>query len=101
MIDWNIRFGDLLVVASLVGTALVYAFKSGRFAESIERMQEEIREMKEVAKAMSKVVTNMAVQNTRLDTAAERLNTMDKKIEDLRRGDGYIRGPKGIDRLYD
>lgn len=100
MIDWNIRVGDLLVIVSLVGTAIVYAFKSGRFAGVIYSMQQEIKEMKEVAKAMSQVVTNMAVQNNRLDTAAERLNVMDKKIEDLRRGDGYIRGPKGVDREY-
>lgn len=100
MVDWNIRVGDILVVISLVGTAIAYAFRSGRFAESIKSMQNEITEMKDVAKAMAKIVTSMAVQTTRLDTAAERLNVMDRKIEDLRRGDGYIHGPRGVDKEY-
>jgi len=46
MIDWNIRFGDLLVVASMGGAGIVYAFRSGRFAETVTTMQKEIRELK-------------------------------------------------------
>lgn len=100
MLDWNIRIGDIVVVASLAGTCLLYASKVGRFAESITNMQREIEELKEVAKALATVVTTQAVQSTRLDTAAERLNMMDKKIEDLRHGDGFIAGRKGVEREY-
>ena len=90
MIDWNVRVGDILVVVSLAGSILFYAFRSGQFAESIKTMQREIKDLKEVSKDLAKIVTTQAVQNNRLDTAAERLNMMDKKIEDLRRGEGLI-----------
>lgn len=88
MIDWNVRVGDLLVVASLAGTCLLYAYKSGRFAESILTMQREIKELKEVAKSLTVIITQQAVQTVRLDTQGERLNMIDDKIERIRRGEG-------------
>ena len=101
MIDWNVRVGDILVVTSLAGSILFYAFRSGQFAESINHMQDEIEQLKKVAQELAKVITTQAVQSNRLDTAAERLNMMYRKIEDLRHGDGFIAGRRGIDREYD
>lgn len=90
MIDWNVRIGDILVVLSLAGTCIFYAFRSGRFAESIVTMQREIRELKEVAKSLAVIITQQAVQTVRLDSQGERLNMMDKRLEDLRDGKGWI-----------
>lgn len=96
MIDWNVRIGDILVVLSLAGTCIFYAFRSGRFAESIITMQREIRELKEVAKSLAVIITQQAVQTVRLDSQGERLNIMDKRVEDLRRGDGFILPYTGV-----
>lgn len=93
MIDWNVRVGDILVVLSLAGTCIFYAFRSGRFAESIITMQREIRELKEVAKSLSVIITQQAVQTVRLDSQGERLNAMDDKLERLRRGEGLTTKP--------
>lgn len=90
MIDWNVRIGDILVVVSLAGTCIFYAFRSGRFAESIITMQREIKELKEVAKSLAIIITNQAVQTVRQDSQGERLNILDRRIEDLRKGEGYI-----------
>lgn len=90
MIDWNVRIGDILVVVSLAGTAIFYAFRSGRFAESIITMQKEITELKEVAKSLTVIITQQAVATVRMDSQGERLNILDKRIEDLRRGEGII-----------
>lgn len=87
MIDWNVRIGDILVVVSLAGTCIFYAFRSGRFAESIITMQREIRELKEVAKSLTVIITQQAVQTVRLDSQGERLNSLDDKIESLRHGE--------------
>jgi hypothetical protein len=90
MIDWNVRIGDLAVISSLAGTCIFYAFRSGRFAESIMTMQKEITELKDVAKSMIVIITNQAVQTVRQDAQGERLNILDRRIEDLRKGDGFI-----------
>lgn len=90
MIDWNFRIGDVAVIMSLAGTCVFYAFRSGRFAESIITMQKEITELKDVAKSLAMIITNQAVQTVRLDSQGERLNILDGRIEDLRRGEGLI-----------
>lgn len=100
MIEWNVRIGDILVVISMAGTFVLYAFRSGRFAESITTMQREIKELKDVARGLAAVVTQQAVQTTRLDTQGDRLNILDKRIEDLRKGDGYIQGSRGVNKEY-
>lgn len=88
MIDWNVRIGDILVIVSLVGTCIFYAFRSGRFAESIITMQREIKELKDVAKSLAMIITAQAVQTVRLDSQGDRLNQIDDKIERIRRGEG-------------
>lgn len=97
MIDWNIRAGDLLVVASLGISAFGYAVKSGRTAQVIEGMQKQLEELKGV-------VTTLAVQKERMDSMSTRMNTLDKRVEDLRWGRGYVdansREAKSIDREY-
>lgn len=93
MIDWNVRIGDLLVVASLIGTGIVYAFKSGRFAESIKHMQKEIVALKDNLKVIGDVLTMVAVQKTEIKNIQE-------DIKELKHGDGFVRGSKGIDREY-
>jgi hypothetical protein len=100
MVDWNVRFGDLLVVASLVGTCLFYAARAGRFAESIANMQEEIKQLKDVTKELSVIVTQQAVATVRMDSQGERLNILDKRLEDLRHGQGFVRGSRGIEKEY-
>lgn len=88
MIDWNFRAGDLLVVASLAATCVLYAFKTGRFTASVENMEAQITELKEVAKSLAVIITQQAVQTVRLDAQGERLNQIDDKIERIRRGEG-------------
>jgi hypothetical protein len=94
MIDWSIRAGDLLVVASFAGTCLVYATKVGGWGETINNMKKEITELKEVAKSLAVIITQQAVSSTRLDSQGERLNLMEDKIERIRRGEGLATGSR-------
>lgn len=93
MIDWNVRIGDILVVLSLAGTCIFYAFRSGRFAESINTMQREIIELKELAKTMTALLATVAVQKNELENIRE-------DVRELKHGEGFVRGGKGIDREY-
>lgn len=93
MIDWNVRIGDILVVVSFAGTCIFYAFRSGRFAESILTIQREIKEFKEIAKVMSALLTTVAVQKKELENIRE-------DVRELKHGEGFVRGVKGIDREY-
>lgn len=83
MIDWNIRAGDLLVMASLAGTSLIYAFKSGRFAETIDTMEKEIEELRDSTKIMASAITTLAVQKFQIER-------IERDIADMKRGRGYV-----------
>ena|ERR1700742_705706 len=87
MIDWNIRIGDIAVVASLALTSVGYAIKFGKITGVIETMQEQMKDLKGV-------VTTLAVQKERLDSQSKRLNVIDERIEDLRNGRGYVMNRK-------
>jgi cell division protein FtsB len=95
MIDTSIRIGDIAVVASLAGTCLYYSFIAGKFTTRIDNMQTTVDKLEGV-------VTTLAVQKERLDSQGARLNVLDARIEDLRRGQGFIRerGTTPIDREY-
>lgn len=90
MIDWNVRLGDVLVVASLAGTGIVYAFKSGRFAESIENMQKEITALKKVTEAITSLLTMVAVQKSEIENIRE-------DVRELKHLKGFVLPPRGTD----
>lgn len=54
----------------------------------------EISQLKDEVKEVAKVVTALAVQSTRLDTMGSRLAMQEKLIDDLRRGEGFIKFPQ-------
>lgn len=93
MIDWNIRFGDILVVVSLAGTAIMFAYKTGAFTESVNAMQRELESLKAIAKTISDVLTTVATQKVEIANIKE-------DIREMRHGEGFVRGQRGIDREF-
>lgn len=95
MIDWNIRIGDILVIVGFAGTALVYAFKSGRITQAIETMQREIEKLQKSYEAIAGAITTVAVQKKQIER-------IEDDIKDMKRGVGYIqdRSATTVDREY-
>jgi uncharacterized membrane protein len=93
MIDWNIRFGDILVVASLAGTVLVFAYKTGAFTESVNAMKKEMEGLKDVATSISDVLGVISVQKKEIEFIW-------KTIDELKRGRGWIQGERGVNGEY-
>lgn len=84
------------IVSFLGGGGLVF-FRLGRVTASVQSAMAtqtaDISELKQDIKVVSRVLTELAVQKTRLDN-------IDKRIDELRHGDGWIRGARGIDKQY-
>ena len=96
---------------SLIGIAIQTAlFLLGGYAMVIKadigarNLKEEVHEMKEQLERLSEVITVQAVQTTRLDNLTSLVASMEKRVEDLRRGQGYVERRdhlgKVIDREY-
>lgn len=70
-----------------------------------EQLKSEVAGMKQKLETLAEVITTQAVQTTRLDNLSSLLASMEKRIEDLRRGDGYIQkrsatGKNAVDDEY-
>jgi methylphosphotriester-DNA--protein-cysteine methyltransferase len=95
---------------ALIGLAVQTAiFLLGGFAMVIRtevgarQLKEEVASMKEGLKKLTDVIIIQAVQTTRLDNMMQMVTSMERRIEDLRRGMGYVErrdGTKEIDREY-
>lgn len=90
MIDWNIRFGDILIMVTLAGSMFIYAFRAGGLKQSFDSMKKDLNELKDSQKEMTSLLMQVAVQESRLDSLNDRINILDRRLESLRKGDGFI-----------
>ena len=67
---------------------------------SNDALAEQVKAIQVELKALSTIITTLAVQDERLNNQGDRINQMDKKIEALRRGDGFITGARGVEKEY-
>ena len=88
------------VLYLLAGYA-IYLRNETRQKTNSEHLAEEVKEMKEELKELTEVIKIQAVQNNRLDNMESHLASIDRRVEDLRRGNGFVKGRGGIDGEYD
>lgn len=97
-IDSTIRIIELVVVC---GAAAVVLVKLGGAVTKfegigekqsliIERQGEDIKGLRVDFGSLRSVVIDMVVEKTRIDTHAMRLTVLERLIDELRRGEGYI-----------
>lgn len=70
-----------MVMASFGGALIYYAYRTGRFAESIAKIQQEITELKMLAQKASDAITKDAVQNEQMGMVFKRLDAIDDRLE--------------------
>lgn len=90
MFDWNVRFGDVLVIISFVAIVAVQIFRAGRVPLMMENMQQDLRDQKQSIQKISDTLVQVAVQKTRLDGQQEQMTILQRQIEDMRNGRGFI-----------
>ncbi len=95
--------------AELVGigvqTAMILLGGAGmviRNDSSLKAFQKEIAKMQHELQSLSQVITQQAVQAERLNEQSRRMNMLEQRVEDLRRGRGYVqeRHNETVDREY-
>ena len=68
---------------------------------SNKALKAELQAMQKQLERLAEVITTQAVQTTRIDALYSLFNSVDKRLEDLRRGNGFIRGRHGVDGEYE
>ncbi len=67
---------------------------------SNKALKDEVKGMQEEIQKLSQVVVQMAVQTVRIDNLTQHFSVLQRTVEDLRRGNGFVRGRTGVDGEY-
>ncbi len=67
---------------------------------SNRNLQTQVTDMNKEIKKLAEVVTIQAVQTTRIDNLTALITMLQRNVEELRRGNGWVQGTKGIDHEY-
>jgi hypothetical protein len=95
--EWTIKLCDLLTIAGALFVVATLLHKRGGqeagMQVTLQALAHELKELKEQFKAFSDTLTQVATQEVKI-------NLLMKWYDELRRGDGFIRGSRGIEREY-
>lgn len=103
--EWTVKLGDLLTVlgAAYVGSTLLYK-RGSRDAQANSMAQgiaEEVEDMKSELKELAKVITELAVQDNKITNLSSQITMVQRNVEDMRRGMGWVGSPRdSVDGEY-
>jgi len=90
--EWLI--GLAIQTLLFLGGGWAMVLKNGWDNKALEKR---MTEMQEELKKLAKVIIEQAVQTTRIDNLSSQVAQIDRRVEDLRRGNGFVRGRSGTD----
>ncbi len=97
MVEQTITFGNIIeiivIAAGGIGVFVTMKNTVANIKSEVEGMQIEIKKLGEILVAQADIRGEIRVLGTRV-TATEH------DIRELRHGQGFVRGPQGIDREY-
>lgn len=95
--EWAFKAGDLMTLGSALVVAAAFLYRRGGqeagMSLTLEALTKELTEMKTEFKAFSQTLGKVAVQEVQI-------GLLMKWYDELRRGQGFIKGARGIDREY-
>ena len=106
VMDWSAAV--IVAVVTLIFNVALNLFGGGwklssrlsSLESGIHAMQDEIRKLSDVLIRMADMRGELKVLDTRLTSTDVRVTAVEKDVRELRHGDGFVRGTRGIDREY-
>jgi prefoldin subunit 5 len=90
MIEQTITIGNIIEIVSIIGGG-VTVFVTLR--NTVSNIKDDVAGMQTEIKKLADIITKMAVTDIRL-------TNLEQDIRELRHGDGFVRGNRGVDREY-
>lgn len=84
----------------LLGGYALYVRNDTKQHLHMEALRMEVNGMKVELAKLTDVITVQAVQTNRLDNLTAQITQIDRRVEDLRRGNGFVRGRTALDGEY-
>lgn len=95
--DWTISVGNVVQIISIVGGGLLVLVKLNN---NVVSLKADVSAMQAEITKLGEVLIKMAVTDTRVAAADIRIANLERDLRELRHGDGFVRGARGIDKEY-
>lgn len=95
--EWTVKFGDVLTLFGAFCVAAAFLYRRGGqdvgVKLTLEALTKELTEMKTEFRTFGETLKKVAIQEMQI-------NLLMKWYDELRRGIGFIKGARGVDREY-
>lgn len=85
----------------LLGAYALYVRNEAKQRTNTEHLSAEVEDMKIELSKLALVITTQAVQTTRLDNLLSQMTSIERRVEDMRRGAGYVKSRRELDGEYE
>lgn len=93
------------IIGGVIQTAIFLAGVYGMILKndsSNKTLMTEVGNMREELKKLAQVITTQAVQTKEIENLHSQITMLQRTVEDLRRGNGFVRGRRvGVDGEYE
>lgn len=95
--EWTVKLGDILTVLGAFSVAAAFLYKRGGqetgMRITLDALTKELTELKDQFKEFGSTLGKVAIQEVQI-------GLLMKWYDELRRGEGFIQGDRGVDREY-
>lgn len=98
MIDYTITIGNIVEIGSIIfgGIAVLWTLRS-----DVKRLKVDFDAIQKEIKKLGEILVNLADIRGDIKALTTRVAMAEQDIHEMKHGDGFIKGPRGVDRVYE
>lgn len=98
MIDYTITIGNIVEIGSIIfgGIAVLWTLRS-----DVKRLKVDFDAIQKEIKKLGEILVNLADIRGDIKALTTRVAMAEQDINEMKHGDGFIKGPRGVDRVYE
>lgn len=104
MIDYTITIGNIIEIGSIVGGGILVLWTLKADVNTLKAgarsLKADLASMQIEIKKLGDILVNLADIRGEIKVLDTRITATEQDIRELRHGDGFVTGPRGIEREY-
>jgi hypothetical protein len=97
MIEQTITVGNLIEITAILGGGLAAFFT---LKSTVSHMKDDLKGMQDEIKKLGEILIAQADIRGELKVLGARIGTTEKDIRELRHGEGFVKGPRGVEHEW-
>src|SRR4051812_42961370 len=104
IIDYSITIGNIIEIGSIVGGGILVLLTLKSDVKALQigaaSLKFDFGQMQAEIKKLSDILVNLADMRGEIKVINTRVANTEQDVRELRHGEGFVKGPRGIDREY-